>query len=89
MDVILELFKLDLGVTHNLRDEIFNNLLYACRGEIERRGIALDLNRTDDKLLLCDYALWQYRKRNEDVSLPQNIQMRIKNRVMRRRSNAD
>jgi hypothetical protein len=85
MTVILNLLKIDLGITHNLRDAFFIQLINGCQKEIERRGIKLDLKAADDQMLLCDYAAWSYRKRQEDVPLANNLQHRIRNRIIKER----
>lgn len=85
MDTVLNLLKIDLGITHNLRDAYFVNLLMGSKKEIERRGIILDLNATDDQMLLADYAGWIYRKRQENIPLANNIQARLRNRIIAER----
>lgn len=85
MDTLLNLLKLDLGITHNLRDAFFMKLLDGTMQEIKRRGITLDLNSADDQMLVVDYASWMYRKRQEDVPLASNIQHRIRNRIIKER----
>jgi hypothetical protein len=92
METILNLFKIDLGVTHSLRDAYFISLLKSTVAEIERRGITIDLNRTEDQILVSDYAAWTYRKRQEDAPLANNIQHRLRNRIIEERiakQNAD
>jgi hypothetical protein len=87
---LLELLKLDLGITHNLRDAYFNNLLVSSQNEIERTGIVLDFSsNTDDQMLLVDYSAWSYRKRQEDVPPSRNIQIRINNRVIKKAGTVD
>lgn len=85
MDTILTLLKFDLGILHDLRDAYFIRLLDAAKDEIERRGIVLDLKAADDQMLLSDYAAWVYRKRQEDVPLANNIQHRLRNRIIKER----
>jgi hypothetical protein len=82
---MLNLLKLDMGITHNLRDAFFMKLLDGTMQEIKRRGITLDLNSADDQMLVVDYASWMYRKRQEDVPLASNIQHRIRNRIIKER----
>lgn len=87
MDIVLSLFKNDLGITHTLRDDYFTKLIQASQKEIEEKGIILDLvNSVDDQVLLSDYAAWKYRKRQENVGMSQNLQFRIRNRVVKARS---
>lgn len=82
---LLSLLKLDLGITHNLRDAYFNNLLVSSQNEIERRPIVpLDFTNVDDQMLVVDYAAWTYRKRQENTPLSRNLQIRINNRVIKK-----
>ncbi|EOW9529892.1 hypothetical protein ACO11K_003656 [Bacillus cytotoxicus] len=88
-DNLLNLLKLDLGITHNLRDAYFNNLLVSSQNEIERTGIVLDFENIDDQMLTVDYAAWSYRKRQEDVQLSRNLQIRINNRLIKKAGSQD
>ncbi|MGG2091918.1 hypothetical protein AB1283_04195 [Bacillus sp. S13(2024)] len=81
---LLNLLKLDLGITHDLRDAYFNNLLVSSQNEIERTGIVLDFENIDDQMLTVDYAAWSYRNRQEDTPLSRNLQLRINNRVIKK-----
>ena len=85
MQTLLNLLKLDLGITHNLRDAFFLQLLDGTIKEIERRGITIDKSSADDQMLVVDYSCWVYRKRQEDVPLANNIQHRIRNRIIKER----
>lgn len=82
----LSLFKMDMGVSHNLRDTLFLSVLESCMKQISEKGITLDPTKNEDLMLLVDYALWQYRKRNEDIGMPRNLQLRIRNRVVKARA---
>ncbi|MGR6912499.1 hypothetical protein RCJ96_26670 [Bacillus sp. BSL6] len=86
---LLNLLKLDLGITHNLRDAYFNNLLVSSQSEIEITGIVLNFESIDDQMLTVDYAAWSYRNRQEDVSLSRNLQIRINNRVIKKAGTKD
>lgn len=85
MESVLNLLKIDLGISHTLRDAFFYQLLKGSLLEIEKKGITLDLNAADDSMLLADYAAWTYRKRQEDIPLANNIQQRIRNRIIKER----
>jgi hypothetical protein len=85
MDTIINLLKLDLGIQHNLRDAFFIQLVKGTIGEIEKRGIKLDLNNASDQMLIVDYSAWVYRKRQEDLPLANNIQIRLRNRIIEER----
>jgi len=86
---LLELLKLDLGITHNLRDTYFNNLLVSSQKEIEITGIALDFSSPDDQILVVDYTAWAYRKRQEDIPLSKSLKSRINNRVIKKAGTVD
>lgn len=86
MEKVLELFKIDMGISHDVRDAYFSALIEGCRDELSRKGIHLDdKNDIEDTMLLADYSAWRYRKRNEDVGVPQNIVVRIRQRQMNKR----
>lgn len=79
MQTVLEMLKVDLGISHQSRDVYLNNVIQGCVEELKGKGIMLDLEQTDDAMLLSDYAAWRYRKRTEDVPLAKNLDLRIKN----------
>ena len=83
MDILLSLLKLDLGITHNLRDTYFSSLLVGVQDELLSMGVHTDITKQDDQLLIVDYAAWTYRKRQEDVPLSRNLRMRINNRIIK------
>lgn len=84
MDILLSLLKLDLGITHNLRDTYFSSLLTSAQAELLTMGVCTDVLKQDDQLLIVDYAAWTYRKRQEDVPLSRNVRMRINNRIIKK-----
>ena len=86
MDTVLTLFKHNLGITHNLRDEFFLSLVNASKLELERKGIVLDLLSVDDQMLISDYAVYNYHNRFANVPLSMNLQLRIRNRIVKNRS---
>lgn len=86
---LLILLKLDLGITHNLRDAYFNKSITSAQNEIEKMGAILDFSQEDDQMLLVDYAAWSYRKRQEDVPLSRSIKFRINNRVIKKAGTLD
>lgn len=80
----LSLFKLDMGITHNLRDTLFTNLIESSTIELEKMGVNLSSGTVEDTQLIVDYSAWMYRKRQEDIGLPRNLQFRIHNRVIQK-----
>lgn len=86
METVLQLLKIDLGISHNVRDAFFTALLLSSQKELEQKGIPLELTRIEDQILLSDYSAWVYRKRTENIPLSQNLQFRIRNRVVKERA---
>lgn len=80
----LQLFKIDMGITHNLRDVFFSNLIESSYSEL--KGMGIDFNSTtstaEDTQLIVDYSSWMYRKRQEDVGLPRRLRFKINNRII-------
>ncbi|HBF66487.1 MAG TPA: hypothetical protein DDW34_13050 [Clostridium sp.] len=87
METVLALLKIDLGITHNLRDTFFDAQIEACKAEIEGKGITLDLTNVEDQVLLSDFTAWRYRTRTGDMPLANNLHWRIRNRVVKERAN--
>lgn len=88
-DNLLALLKLDLGITHDLRDSYFNKVLTSAQKEIERTGIVFDWKNDDDQILVVDYAAWAYRKRQENVPLSRSLQIRMNNRIIKKAGTID
>ncbi|MFJ3386625.1 hypothetical protein [Lysinibacillus sp. NPDC086135] len=80
----LSLFKLDMGIMHNLRDTLFTNLIESSTIELEKMGVNLSSGTVEDTQLIVDYSAWMYRKRQEDIGIPRNLQFRIRNRVIQK-----
>lgn len=77
---ILKMVKFDLGISSNKRDDYLLKYIEGAAGEISRKGITLDLESSDDMILLADYTAWVYRKRTENVPLSANLRLRLTNR---------
>ena len=86
METILELLKIDLGITHNERDTYFNALICTAIKELKDKSIDINVDVTEDQVLVADYSAWTYRKRQEDVPLARNIEWRIRNRIIKKRA---
>ena len=91
MENLLQLLKLDLGITHNLRDSYFKVLLDSSISELSGKGIKFDFTKAEDMMLVIDYAAWLYRKRQENIPFSRSLQFRIHNRVIKEvaKTNAD
>lgn len=87
IETALMLFKVAIGVTHDKRDTYFRSKLRADAAELEGRGVHLNLNETEDSVLLADYSEFNYRNRDGEKSIPQNLDIRIRNRKTKGRAN--
>lgn len=85
METVLQLLKMDLGISHTGRDTFFEALLASSKKEMEKKGFKLSLEDVEDQVLLSDYAAWRYRKRIEDVPMARNLNLRIKDRIVQAR----
>ena len=83
----LMLLKVALGITHDKRDVYFRSLLSSTFAELKERGISIDVNEIEDNMLLADYAEFNYRNRDSDNKMPQNLDLRIRNRKVKGRAN--
>jgi hypothetical protein len=93
MEQVLAMFKADLGITSTARDVYFTNFILSQKAELEKKGFNLLIEiagetpaNIEDVMLLSDYAAWLYRKRTENIPLSQNLQYRIRNRIVKARS---
>lgn len=86
MEQLLLLFKTDLGLMSSTRDDYFNKKIISSQKELESKGIIFDMENIEDIMLISDYATWQYRNRNENVELPKHLLFRIRNRIVKARS---
>lgn len=87
----LQLFKIDMGITHNLRDVFFSNLIESSYSEL--KGMGVDFNSmkltAEDAQLIVDYSSWMYRKRQEDVGLSRRLRFKINNRIISKAGTSD
>lgn len=87
MNDALKLLKLDLGVKGDARNDYYTDTLEAIKKELkERKGITINLENIDDKMLLVDLAAWKIRNRDKGEAMPQNLVHAIRGRSLRERS---
>lgn len=84
---IVELLKLDIGISSTARDYYFLSLVKSSTQELNSRGACLDFGKTEDVMLAADYAAWKYRHRETGEGMPENIRQRLINRRTEKRSN--
>ncbi|UQZ76848.1 hypothetical protein C2I17_21150 [Niallia circulans] len=88
-ETILSLLKLDLGITHNLRDAYFSNVIESTCKEIETMGVTLNLESVEDQMLVVEYSAWNYRNRHVNIPLSRSIQFKIHNRLIKKAGKPD
>lgn len=79
-EALLEMLKVDLGISTPAYDERLLQYLRTARAEIEREGVTLT-DSVDDAHLQIMYAAWMWRKRDTGEGLPRMIRWQINNRV--------
>ena len=89
IDAVLELVKTDIGITHNKSDEYFSLAIPAAESDLARKGIDIDAEDTGDIFLLKDYVCWMYRNRIRGEPVPNSLVFRIRDRIIRARSERD
>lgn len=84
-NVLLERLKVDLRILNSTAyDSRLESLLAVAEKEIEREGITLDLEKTDDQELVIDYArdLWENRRgENPESAMSKSLRCRLNNRL--------
>ncbi|MCQ9211654.1 MULTISPECIES: phage head-tail connector protein [unclassified Streptococcus] len=75
----LQLIKLKLGISTDVRDTFLKSLLSAIKMEVENvLGIPFDSSREDHVHFVIDYAYHRYINR-ESTSIPRHLQWRMHN----------
>lgn len=74
---LLNLLKLKLGISTDLRDDPLNKIIDSVISEVEKvYGITLDTTRADHETFLIDFAAYRYEGGND---MPRSIQWRLHN----------
>lgn len=68
----LSLLKLNLSaIGSTIYDDLLTSLLSSAQSMIEREGIALDLDETEDNNMIIGYATWLFQQREQpDMEMP-------------------
>ena len=79
---MLQMLKIDLGITTDAYDARLTAYLEAAQKEIEREGATLDYNSTEDLQLIVMYAAWIWRKRDTGDEMPRILRWALNNRIL-------
>ena len=85
---ILEVLKIDLGITAEIYNKILLPTIESARAAITREGIKINDN-IEDGMLIENYAAYLYRKRKEDVPMPRSLRWRLNNRLFSQKASED
>lgn len=81
-ETMLQLLKIDLGITATAYDPRLRQLLTVAVSEIEREGATLATGTSvDDANLAIMYAAWMWRKRDSGEGMPRMLRYALNNRV--------
>ena len=79
---MLEMLKIDLGITTTAYDSRLAQYLVSAKKEIEREGVTLSTSsQMADANLVIQYASWMWRKRDTGERMPRMIRWQINNRL--------
>ena len=77
---MLNLLKIDLGITVTAYDERLEALLETARQMIAREGITLTDSAEDTQLVVA-YAAWLWRRRDCGAGMPRMLRYLLNNRL--------
>lgn len=80
IDTILEMLKVDLGISTNAYDERLSVYIQYATEEIEREGTVLS-DTISDQNLVAMYAAWLWRKRETGEGMPRMLRYALNNKV--------
>lgn len=83
---VLELLKYDLSIRNTSRDDYMLTLIESSADQIKSYGVDLDLDTAADAMFLSDWCAWKYRNRVEGKDLPNNLRLRLNDRIIRARA---
>lgn len=84
MNEILQLFKLNIGISSNAKDALYLKRIQAVIAELKRQNISISEVDADDQMLVADYAAWEHKKLDTGEDMPKNLE----NRILRRKTKA-
>lgn len=78
---LLEMLKVDLGITTAAYDDRLTMYLENAQTEITREGISLNMSAVGDMQLVVMYAAWTWRKRATGDGMPRMLRYALNNRL--------
>ena len=84
---MLEMLKIDLGISTTAYDVRLEQYLESAKEYIIREGINLDSEIVSDMNLVVMYAAWLWRKRDTAESMPRMLRWNLNNRLFAEKVN--
>ena len=78
---MLQMLKIDLGITTTAYDERLSQYLTSAKDAITKEGITLDDSVISDGNLVVMYAAWMWRKRDTNEGMPRMLRWQLSNRL--------
>ena len=78
---MLDMLKIDLGITTTAYDERLSQYLTSARDAITKEGITIDDSVISDGNLVVMYAAWMWRKRDTNEGMPRMLRWQLNNRL--------
>lgn len=78
---LLEMLKVDLGITTTAYDDRLALYIENAQMEIAREGVLLDMTAVSDMQLVVMYAAWMWRKRADGAGMPRMLRYALNNRL--------
>lgn len=88
IDTILEMLKVDLGISTDAYDERLGAYIQYAIDEIKREGAILS-DTVSDQNLVAMYSAWLWRKRETGEGMPRMIRYALNNKVFSQKAGND
>lgn len=79
---LLEMLKIDLGISGKAYDERLEQIVTAARRMIAAEGASLNVTKPEDAQLVIMYASWLWRRRDTGDAMPRMLRISLNNRVL-------
>lgn len=83
---LLEMLKIDLGITTTAYDTRLAEYIASAQAEITRQGASLT-DSVGDMQLVVMYAAWMWRRRDTGEGMPRMIRYALNNRIFQGKIN--
>ena len=84
---LLQMLKIDLGITTTAYDSRLQQYLNSAKAEIEREGATLNTTVLSDAQLIVMYAAWMWRRRDTMEGMPRMLRYALNNRIFAEKVN--